>query len=101
MSEAKQVGVKQSWSLKAFRDKYDKMKLTPPMTNSETGEVFTSTAFIKDGEITMVGFSSKLGELTAKQIKERVNELQVVLLESGSYKLCKKGNFEEWEDVDI
>lgn len=95
------VGIKGSWSLREFRAKYDKMKITAPMTNSETGEVFTSTAFIKDGKVTLVGFSSKLGELSAKQIKARADELQVVQLKSDNYKLCKRGDFDNWEDVDI
>lgn len=95
------VGIKKSWSLRAFRAMYDKMKLTNPMVNKETGEPFRSTAFIDAaGGVTLVGFSSKLGELSAAQIKAQVDELQVVQLNSGSYKLCKAGA-DTWEDVDI
>lgn len=95
------VGIKQRWSLRDFKSKYSVMKLTPPMTNSETGEVFTSTAFIDAaGAVTLVGFSSNLGELTSAQIKARVDELQVVLLNSGNYKLCKAGT-DTWETIDF
>lgn len=97
-----EVGIKQRWSLRDFRDMHKVMKLTPPMTNKKTGEVFTSTAFIDaKGEVTLVGFSSKLGELTSAQIKARVDELQVVLLNSGKYKLCKAGNTDTWETIDF
>ena len=72
-----------------------------PFVNKETGEAFKSCAFISStGEITLVAFSSKLGELTPKQIAAQKNNLQVVQLESGSFKLCKAGH-DTWEDVDL
>ena len=72
-----------------------------PFVNKETGEAFKSCAFISStGEITLVAFSSKLGELTPKQIAAQKDELQVVQLESGSFKLCKAGH-DTWEDVDL
>ena len=52
------------------------------------------------GDITLVPVSSNLGELTPKQIAEQKDNLQVVQLESGSYKLCKTGH-DTWEDVDL
>ena len=72
-----------------------------PFVNKETGEAFKSCAFISStGEITLVAFSSKLGELTPKQIAAQKDDLQVVELESGSLKLCKAGKG-SWEDVDL
>ena len=72
-----------------------------PFVNKETGEAFKSCAFLSSkGEITLVAFSSKLGELTRKQIAEQKDDLQVVQLERGSYKLCKTGH-DTWEDVDL
>ena len=72
-----------------------------PFVNKETGECFKSCAFLgSDGEITLVAFSSKLGELTPKQIAAQKDDLQVVELESGSLKLCKAGK-DSWEDVDL
>ena len=93
------VGIKDSWSLLAFAQKHGKMKVAP-FTNSETGETFKSCAFIDpENNITLVGFSSNLGELTPKEIAEKKDELQVVLLASGNYKLCNTNS--SWEDVDL
>jgi hypothetical protein len=47
----------------------------------------------------VVNFSSNLGELTPQQIASMKDELQVVQLTSGTYKLCKTGS--TWEDVDL
>lgn len=94
------VGIKNSWSLISFAKSHGKMKVAP-FVNKETGEAFKSCAFLSpEGEITLVAFSSKLGELTPKQIAEQKDDLQVVQLESGSYKLCKTGH-DTWEDVDL
>ena len=94
------VGIKNSWSLISFAKSHGRMKVAP-FVNKETGEAFKSCAFLSsDGEITLVAFSSKLGELTPKQIAEQKDDLQVVQLESGSYKLCKTGH-DTWEDVDL
>lgn len=94
------VGIKNSWSLISFARTHGKMKVAP-FVNGETGECFKSCAFLNsDGEITLVAFSSKLGELTPKQIAAQNNDLQVVQLESGSFKLCKAGH-DTWEDVDL
>lgn len=77
------------------------MKVTSELTNSQTGEVFKSCAFVAPGgAVTLVGFSSNLGELTPQQIAAQKNELQVVELVSGNYKLCKSGA-DSWEDVDL
>lgn len=95
------VGIRNSWSLRDFRNSRGKMKIAGPFVNPETGEAFKSTAFVApDGNVTLVGFSSNLGELSAAQIKSMADELQVVELESGNYKLCKRGT-DTWEDVDI
>lgn len=94
------VGIKNSWSLISFAKIYGKMKVAP-FVNKETGEAFKSCAFLSsDGEITLVAFSSKLGELTPKQIATQKDDLQVVQLESGSFKLCRAGH-DTWEDVDL
>ena len=94
------VGIKNSWSLISFARTHGRMKVAP-FVNKETGECFKSCAFLgSDGEITLVAFSSKLGELTPKQIAEQKDDLQVVQLESGSFKLCKTGH-DTWKDVDL
>ena len=94
------IGIKNSWSLISFAKSHGRMKVAP-FVNKETGEAFKSCAFLSsDGEVTLVAFSSKLGELTPKQIAAQKDDLQVVQLESGSYKLCKTGH-DTWEDVDL
>ena len=94
------VGIKNSWSLISFARTHGRMKVAP-FVNKETGECFKSCAFLNsDVEITLVAFSSKLGELTPKQIAAQKDDLQVVQLESGSFKLCKAGH-DTWEDVDL
>ena len=94
------VGITNSWSLLSFAKFHGRMKVAS-FVNKETGECFKSCAFIsKTGEITLVAFSSKLGELTPAEIAAQKDELQVVQLESGTYKLCKAGH-DTWEDVDL
>ena len=94
------VGIKNSWSLISFARTHGRMKVAP-FVNKDTGEAFKSCAFLSsEGEVTLVAFSSKLGELTPAQIAAQKDDLQVVQLESGSYKLCKAGH-DTWEDVDL
>ena len=94
------VGIKNSWSLISFAKTHGKMKVAP-FVNRETGECFKSCAFVSNNdEVTLVAFSSKLGELTPAEIAAQKNDLQVVQLESGTYKLCKAGH-DTWEDVDL
>ena len=100
VTTATTVGIKNSWSLISFARTHGRMKVAP-FVNKETGECFKSCAFLNsDGEITLVAFSSKLGELTPKQIAAQKDDLQVVQLESGSFKLCRTGH-DTWEDVDL
>lgn len=97
---AQNVGIKNSWSLLSFARAHGRMKVAP-FVNKGTGEAFKSCAFVdSDGATTLVAFSSNLGELTPQQIAAQKNSLQVVELESGTYKLCKQGN-SSWEDVDL
>ena len=97
---AQNVGIKNSWSLLSFARAHGKMKVAP-FVNKETGEAFKSCAFVNsDNDVTLVAFSSNLGELTPQQIKEQKDSLQVVELETGTLKLCKQGN-SSWEDVDL
>lgn len=100
-NESQNVGIKNSWSLLDFAKSHGKMKVTNEMTNSQTGETFKSCAFVgAGGAITLVGFSSNLGELTSAQIAAQKDSLQVVELESGTFKLCKRGT-DSWDDVDL
>ena len=97
---AQKVGIKNSWSLLSFARAHGKMKVAP-FINRETNEAFKSCAFIgSDGTTTLVAFSANLGELTPQQIAAQKDSLQVVELNSGSFKLCKQGS-SSWEDVDL
>lgn len=97
---AQNVGIKNSWSLLSFARSHGRMKVAP-FVNKETGEAFKSCAFVdSEGATTLVAFSSKLGELTPRQIAAQKDKLQVVQLESGTFKLCKQG-VSSWEDVDL
>ena len=97
---AQNVGIKNSWSLLSFARAHGRMKVAP-FVNKETGEAFKSCAFVdSEGATTLVAFSSNLGELTPRQIAAQKNNLQVVQLESGTFKLCKQGA-SSWEDVDL
>lgn len=91
-------GIKASWSLVAFARTHGKMSIAP-LVNKETGEAFKSCAFTNGDNVTFVNFSSKLGELSSADIVRMKDDLQVVQLESGSYKLCKTGS--TWEEVDL
>jgi len=97
--QTQSVGIVNSWSLISFARMHGQMKVAP-FVNSQTGEAFKSCAFVDGGEVTLVSFSSNLGELTPQEIADLKDELQVVELETGSYKLCKQGN-SSWEDVDL
>lgn len=94
------VGIKNSWSLISFARAHGKMKVAP-FVNKETGEAFKSCAFVgSNGATTLVAFSSKLGELTPQQISAMKDDLQVVQLETDTFKLCKASQL-SWEDVDL
>lgn len=91
-------GIKASWSLVAFARTHGKMSIAP-LVNHDTGEAFKSCAFTNGDNVVFVNFSSKLGELTGAEIVRMKDDLQVVQLESGTYKLCKSGS--TWEEVDL
>lgn len=93
-------GIVASWGLVAFAKSNGRMKVGS-FVNKDTGEAFKSCMFVDaEGNVQkVVNFSSKLGELTPQQIASMKDELQVVQLESGTYKLCKTGS--TWEDVDL
>lgn len=98
--QAKEVGIKNSWSLMAFAQMKGKMQVGV-FTNGETGENFKSCIFTDNaGNRCFVAFSSKLGELSPAEISSRKNELQVVELESGNFSLCRQGD-NNWQDVEL
>lgn len=104
-----QVGIKDSWTLVAFRNAFGKMQVSPELTNGETGEKFKTCSFTNnEGKVTLVNFSSNLTSIDtnkspeeiARQIASQKDDLQVVQLESDTYKLCKKGA-SNWTEVEL
>lgn len=93
-------GIVASWGLVAFAKSNGRMKVGS-FVNKDTGEAFKSCMFVDaEGNVQkVVNFSSNLGELTPQQIASMKDELQVVQLTSGTYKLCKSGS--TWEEVDL
>ena len=62
-----------------FAKLHGSMKVTKELTNPHTG-----------GKVTLVGFSTEIGELTPHQISEQKDYLQVVELSNGMLKLTRK-----------
>lgn len=88
-----------SWGLIAFARMKGKMQVG--QFKNDEGTEFKSCIFTdpSTGERTFARFSSNLGEMTPAEIVAQKADLQVVELESGTYKLCKSGS--TWEDVDL
>lgn len=96
--------IKNSWSLLAFAKQFGPKMQVGNFANKETGEMFKSCIFDNGETRTFVSFSSKLGELSPKEIAAQKKELQVVQCETKNgkemYSLCKQGE-NTWEDVDL
>lgn len=97
------MAIENSWSIEEFKNLKGNNVRRKEFMNGETGETFESLCFFSpSGELTLVGFSSKLGELTDAQIRKQKDELQIVRLDSGSYKLCKRGELDDtWKVCNI
>ena len=93
-----------SWSFVAFVRNNGPKAFVAPFVNQETGEQFSSLVIKKtdsrDEKGIIVNFSSKMGEMSPSQIAREKDSLQVVQLESGSYKLCKQGE-SSWQEIDL
>lgn len=84
------IKIEKKWSLLDFAREHGKMKVAP-FVNKETGELFKACAFVdNDNTTTLVAFSSKLGELSPKEIANNKGRLVVLKLSTGSYKLVPK-----------
>ena len=112
-------GITNSWSLLAFAKSHGKPYLTNKATHVDSeGNAFESRSLafehpteketLADGtqraKLCFVGFSQKLGELSAKEIMDRQDDLQVVEYASKTtgeprYALCERGN--GWEQVQL
>lgn len=93
--------INNSWSLIDFAKSHGKMHIGE-FINKNTGEIFKFCIFTDpiSNTNTFVSFATKLGPLTPKEIADRKDDLQVVQLGSGTYKLCNKGR-SAWEEVNL
>lgn len=78
-----------SWSFMSFCSAFGKPKLAH-FVNSGTNENFASVMFIQNEGMsnekkTLANFSEKLGQLTAKEVSARKNDLQVIENSDGKY----------------
>lgn len=116
MAQSKDSKVIAGWDFMTFRSDYKAVK-RPQFVNKSTGECFTKLAFQRpNGSYCFVGWSQELGELTNEELKAQASSLRIVELEvdaetraqrkaagiqEETYKVCKGGDYEEWETVDI
>lgn len=67
----------QTWSLLNFAKEYGPKVQIADCINNKTGDKFKCVVFGEKDNRTLVAFSSKLGELTAKEMIERKHQLKV------------------------
>lgn len=67
----------QTWSLLDFAKEYGPKVQIADFINNKTGDKFKCVVFGEKDNRTLVAFSSKLGELTAKEMIERKHQLKV------------------------
>lgn len=104
ISTIMEKGIVNSWSFVAFVRNNGGKAFVAPFVNKETGETFSSVVVkhsnSRDEQGILVNFSSKMGELSTQEIARDKDNLQVVQLESGSYKLCRVGE-SSWNEIDL
>lgn len=77
------------WTLDEFTSEFGPMMHVKEYANGKTGDLFKSCVFTKGKTRTFVSFSSKLGEHTKKELLDMKDELIVMKVQSGKYKLAK------------
>lgn len=75
--EETQTIIVQTWSLLDFAKEYGPKVHIANCINNKTGDKFKCVVFGEEDNRTFVTFSSKLGELTAKEMIERKHQLKV------------------------
>ncbi len=96
------TGIKNHWSLVEFAKEFGQRGVrVGTCTNGTTGEHYSAVAFTgMDNTRVFVSFSRKLGPLSAQELMEQKNDLQVVLCETREgkdmFSLCKQGQMELW-----
>lgn len=77
------------WTLDEFINEFGPKMQVKEFANGKTGDLFKSCVFTKGKTRTFVSFSSKLGEHTKKELLDMKDELIVMKVQSGKYKLAK------------
>lgn len=77
------------WTLDEFTSEFGPMMQVKEYANGKTGDLFKSCVFTKGKTRTFVSFSSNLGEHTKKELLDMKDELIVMKVQSGKYKLAK------------
>lgn len=78
-----------TWTLDEFTSEFGPKMQVKEYANGKTGDLFHSCVFTKGYTRTFVAFSSKLGELTKKEILDMKDELIILRVQNGKYKLAK------------
>ena len=100
-ASSKSLVIINRWPLLDFAREHGPKMQVGEFKNKDNGEEFHACIFTKpDGIRTFVAFSSKLGEISPKEIASLKDQLEVIQLESGNYSLCKKED-NNWEYVDL
>lgn len=91
------VEITESWDLMEFAEKFGTPKIAK-CVNKNTGEMFKSLAFDKNGEITWCHFGYSTQGMSAKEIVRERESLKVGLTTSDKYTLYKQ-NEDAWEEL--
>lgn len=89
-----------TWTLTEFSREFGSMQYSNHQVNHNTGTIFTSCKFIKNGNTTYVNFHKSLGVLTKEEILQKKKDLRVGLNMNDKYVLFieKAGKL---ENVDL
>lgn len=89
-----------TWTLTEFSREFGSMQYSNHQVNHNTGTIFTSCKFIKNGNTTYVNFHKSLGVLTKEEILQKKDDLKVGLNMNDKYVLFieKAGKL---ENVDL
>lgn len=88
-SESEDSTSLQTWTLDEFINEFGPKMQVKEFANSKTGDLFKSCVFTKGKTRTFVAFSSKLGEHTKKELFDMKDELIIIKVQNGKYKLAK------------
>ena len=92
------VTVEKTWSLMAFAQEFGQPKLAE-CVNKETGEVFNTLAFDKNGAITFCHFGYSTQDMSVSDIIANKDRLKVGLNSNGKYTLYKQEN--AWQTINL